>query len=168
MIDLEAKHQYFPLVDKVSFEGISLSTEESVSQEAVTGRPYLSLLSPPLLGLSATIALSVFEFTSDPQFPTRKESGRKQTLGVAGLLGVLLRFLDYFSHYVNFRECTAGGTRARINRDNFENIPILLHRHDSFSTSNMTPVRCSTSTWCENYVARAVTSGACWYKDKRT
>lgn len=83
----------------------------------------------------------IFECSSTPLFPTRKVSRAKEALGVAGLLRVLLGLLDCFSDYVNFRECSAGGTRARINMDNFEDIPILLHRHDSFSTSNMTQVR---------------------------
>lgn len=36
-MSLGGKHQYFPLVDKVSFEGISLSIEESVIHKTVTG-----------------------------------------------------------------------------------------------------------------------------------
>lgn len=53
---LGGKHQYFPMVDEVSFERISLSIEESVSHETVAGR-HLTLLSPTLLGLSTTTNL---------------------------------------------------------------------------------------------------------------
>lgn len=75
----------------------------------------------------------------NPQFPTRQWAERRKTLGVAGLLRVLLGFLDYFSDYVNFRECSAGRTRARFDMDNFRktfrsscivmtHFPLVLHQ----------------------------------------
>lgn len=143
---LGGKRQYFPMVDEVSFEEISLHIEESVSHESLQVGTWLCYHRPFLDDPPGPIwfwSVFTFKFSSAPPFPKRKVSRTKETLGVAGLLRVLLGLLDCLSDYVNFRECSSGGTCTRINMDNSEDIPILLHRHDSFSTSNMTQVRAS-------------------------
>lgn len=57
---------------------------------------------------------------------------------VPGRVPCLLGFLDLLTDYVNYRECSVGRTlqdltRIACNR-NIQNIPILLHSHESFST----------------------------------
>lgn len=75
----------------------------------------------------------------NPRFPTRQRAERRKTAGVARLLRVLLGFLDYFSDYVNFRECSAGGTCAQFDMGNFPktfrspcivmtHFPLVLHQ----------------------------------------